>query len=212
MTAKRFLWRQTRKNDITIFGFLFLYKIPDFTTRLVPWPGDKNSPDGSCTYFRSHQNFKPKYHFPSRCPTFVCKAGPCTRDPCEESLFTSKLEPLYLKGLIHEHLRYQSSSKTSQVTSELHDLIYFLKVDFYFWISCKLENFYRPVSGPVWSWNLQFCLKIGIQKQRCHFAYVTSWLTWTRHFRIFFRTFWPFLALLTRVLYVLRPGWNQANS
>ena len=32
------------KNDIAIFGFLFLYKIPDFTTRLVPWPGDKNSP------------------------------------------------------------------------------------------------------------------------------------------------------------------------
>ena len=44
------------------------------------------------------------------------------------------------------------------------------------------------------------------------FPYVTSWLTWTRHFRIFFRTFWPFLALLTCVLYVLRPGWNQANS
>ena len=44
ITAKRFLWRQTRKNDIAIFGFLFLYKIPDFTTRLVPWPGDKNSP------------------------------------------------------------------------------------------------------------------------------------------------------------------------
>ena len=44
MTAKRFSWRQTRKNDITIFGFLFLYKIPDFTIRLVPWSGDKNSP------------------------------------------------------------------------------------------------------------------------------------------------------------------------
>ena len=32
------------KHDITIFGFLFLYKIPYFTTRLISWPGDKNSP------------------------------------------------------------------------------------------------------------------------------------------------------------------------
>ena len=36
----------SQKNDIAIFGFLFLYKIPDFTTRLIPWPGDKNSPYG----------------------------------------------------------------------------------------------------------------------------------------------------------------------
>ena len=40
------------------------------------------------------------------------------------------------------------------------------------------------------------------------FACVTSWLTRECHFRIFFRTFWPFLALLTRVLHISRPGWS----
>ena len=62
--------------------------------------------------------------------------------------------------------------------------------------SAKMANFYRLVRVPAWSWNLEFCTKIGIQKSRCHFLRVwrhknvsqSFWRIFS-HFLTVFRTF-----------------------
>ena len=43
------------------------------------------------------------------------------------------------------------------------------------------------------------------------FAILTSQKTFRSHFDEVFRTFWSFLALLTRVLSILWPGWNPLS-
>ena len=75
-----------------------------------------------------------------------------------------------------------------------------------------MANFYRLVRVPAWVWNLDFCTKRGIQKSRYHFLRVWHHkkffaIILTLFFFFFVRTFWPFLALSTRVLSILWPGW-----
>ena len=69
-----------------------------------------------------------------------------------------------------------------------------------------LANFYRLVRVPAWLWNLEFCTKIWIWKSLYHFLRVWRHKNVSQSFRRVFRTFWPFFALLTRVLSILWPG------
>ena len=80
-------------------------------------------------------------------------------------------------------------------------------INFLFWKTRWRIFIDRSANQPGHEiWN--FAQKLEFKNHTFIFACVTSWLTRGCHFRILFRIFWPFLALLTRVLYISWSGWH----
>ena len=158
------------QNSSRVLDSNFWEQIPGFITKLISWLVNNNSPYDFSWYV--DQTNSASWHPQKTFPYGDFLSGGKKLSGFQPGHEIDKTRVKSARDGQNDCKTFFMTSDSQKMTSRFLDSYFCTKfrISQPGWFADRgikirhMENFYRPVGKPAWSWNMEFCLKIGIQK------------------------------------------------